>query len=234
MATIFYQNLGPTLLLVGTSTIASTVLGVWMGIYGGWRRGGVGDMSFMTSSLVLYAMPEYVLGILLLLLLAEAVRLFPTGGFESATGGFTGIAKIADILNHLFLPWITLTLAYLGEFYLIMRSSLLDVMGEEYITLARAKGLRDKAVLNRHAVRNALLPTVTLIAFSLGFVLGGAITVERVFSYPGVGDLGWEAIREKDFPLMQGLFLFLSAAVILANLVADLLYGYLDPRVRAA
>jgi peptide/nickel transport system permease protein len=234
VSSVFLHDLTPTMLLVGTSTIASTLAGIWMGIYGGWRRGGVGDVSFMTSSLVLYAMPEYVLGILFLLLFAVTLHLFPTGGSRSVTGEFGFVGTITDSLNHLFLPWITLTLAYLGEFYLIMRSSLLDVMGEEYITLARAKGLREKSVLNKHAVRNALLPTVTLIALSFGFVLGGAITVETVFSYPGVGGLEFQAIREKDYPVMEGLFLYFSAAVIFANLLADLLYGYLDPRVRAA
>jgi peptide/nickel transport system permease protein len=231
---VFFHDLWPTLLLVGTSTIASTMLGIWMGIRGGWRRGGVGDISYMTGSLVLYAMPEYVLGILFLLLFASTFHLFPTGGSRSVTGVHTGLAGLTDTLNHLFLPWITLTLAYVGQFYLIMRSSLLDVLGEEYITLARAKGLREKAVLKRHAVRNALLPTITLIAISFGFVLGGAITVETVFSYPGVGYLELQAVQAKDYPLLQGLFLFFAAAVIFANLVADLLYGYLDPRVRAA
>jgi peptide/nickel transport system permease protein len=234
VSAVFFHDLWPTILLVGTSTVASTLLGIWMGIRGGWRRGGVGDISYMTGSLVLYAMPEYVLGILFLLLFASTFHLFPTGGFRSVTGVHTGLAGVTDVLNHMFLPWITLTLAYVGQFYLIMRSSLLDVMGEEYITLARAKGLREKAVLNRHAVRNALLPTVTLIALSFGFVLGGAITVETVFSFPGVGYLELQAVQSKDYPLLQGLFLFFAAAVIFANLVADLLYGYLDPRVRAA
>jgi peptide/nickel transport system permease protein len=234
VSSVFFHDLWPTLLLVGTSTIASTSLGIWMGIRGGWRRGSVGDISYMTGSLVLYAMPEYVLGILFLLLFASTLHLFPTGGSHSVTGVHTGLAGVTDVINHLFLPWITLTLAYVGQFYLIMRSSLLDVLGEEYITLARAKGLREKAVLNKHAVRNALLPTVTLIALSFGFVLGGAITVETVFSYPGVGFLELQAVQAKDYPLMQGLFLFFAAAVIFANLIADLLYGYLDPRVRAA
>ena len=141
-----------------------------------------------------------------------------------------------DVLNHMFLPWLTLTLAYVGEFYLIMRSSLLDVLGEEYITLARAKGLREKEVPEqaRGAATRCCRPS-RLIALSFAFVLGGAITVEMVFSYPGVGLL-WSSKRSerKDFPLLQGLFLFFALAVILANLVADLLYGYLDPRVRTA
>jgi peptide/nickel transport system permease protein len=134
----------------------------------------------------------------------------------------------------MFLPLITLTLAYIGEYYLLMRSSLLDVLGEEYITAARAKGIRESQVLWRHAVRNALLPTVTLLALSFGFVIGGAITVELVFSYPGLGLLTFEALEAQDYALLQGMFLFFSAAVIVANLVADILYSYLDPRVREA
>jgi len=234
VVTVFMDKLPKTLLLVGTSTAASVALGMVLGIYGGWRRGGAVDNSSMVGSLVLYSMPEFVLGIILLLVLGTWLDLFPSGGYASVTGDFTGFARIADILNHAALPWITLTLAFVGEYYLVMRSSLLDVLGEEYITLARAKGLREKWVLRRHAVRNALLPMVTLIALSFGFVLGGAITVELVFSYPGVGLLYFEALDNQDFPLLQAAFLFFSAAVLISNLIADLLYGYLDPRVKAA
>src|SRR6266508_3377534 len=185
-------------------------------------------------SLVLYAMPEWWLGILLLIFFAVTLGLFPTGGLVSVTQTYTGFGHFVDLLNHLSLPCLPLTLAYLGEYYLLMRSSLLDVLGEEYITLARAKGLREKLVLWRHAVRNALLPTVTLVALNFGYVLAGAITVETVYSYPGLGKLTFDALSAKDFPLLQGMFLFFSLAVIIANLIADLLYAYLDPRVREA
>ena len=135
----------------------------------------------------------------------------------------------------MFLPVVTLTLAYLGEYYLVMRSSLLDVLGEEYITTVRAKGIREDRVLWRHAVRNAMLPTISLIALSFGFVLGGAITVELVFSYPGLGLLTFQALDSQDFLLLQGLFLFFaSVAILVSNLVADLLYSWFDPRVREA
>jgi peptide/nickel transport system permease protein len=134
----------------------------------------------------------------------------------------------------MFLPTLTLTLAYLGEYYLLMRSSLLEVLGEEYVTTARAKGIGEQKVLWHHAVRNALLPTVTLVALSFGFVIGGAVTVELVFSYPGLGLLTFTALDAQDYALLQGMFLFFSLAVILANLAADLLYSYLDPRVREA
>ena len=232
---IYWTRMGKSLILITTSTIASMVIGVLMGIYGGWRRGGRVDNSSMTSSLVLYAMPEFVLGMILLLIFAKWLKWFPAGGYDSRPKtDYTGLSYVADVANHMILPWLTLMLAYLGEFYLLMRSSLLDVLGEDYITLARAKGVREKYVLRRHAVRNALLPTVTLIALSFGFILGGVITVEIVFSYPGVGLLSYHALQNRDFPILQATFLFAAIGVMVANLIADLTYGYLDPRVRRA
>jgi peptide/nickel transport system permease protein len=231
---IYWSRMGKSFLLIVTSTIASIIIGVLMGIYGGWRRGGRVDNSSMVGSLVLYAMPEFVLGMILLLIFGQWLGWFPAGGFETIPQTNTGLDRVSDIANHMVLPWLTLMLAYLGEFYLLMRSSLLDVLGEEYITLARAKGVREKYVLRRHAVRNALLPTVTLIALSFGFILGGVITVEIVFSYPGVGLLSFEALRNRDFPILQATFLFAAIGVLVANLIADLTYAYLDPRVRRA
>lgn len=227
-----------TVLLVGVSTIGSTVIGLLIGIYGGWRRGSAFDVGSLGFSLVTYSMPEFWLGILLLIAFGAGAGIFPAifpiGGVETPGAGFTGLSHILDVANHMFLPAVTLILAFLGEYALIMRSSLLDVMGEDYLTTARAKGLRDALVLRRHAVPNAMLPTVTLVALNLGFVVSGAITVETVFSWPGLGLLSYEALRAPDYPLLQGLFLLFSAGVILANLVADLVYGYLDPRVRRA
>jgi peptide/nickel transport system permease protein len=232
VTTIFGRSLWPTVLLVGTATVFMTIIGLFMGIRGGWNRGSKGDVASMGVSLILYSMPEFWLGMMLLVLLATTLGVFPQGGFQSTQQGITGFDKVIDIINHMFLPALTLTLAYLGEYYLIMRSSLLEVLGEDYITTARAKGIRENKVLWRHAVRNALLPTVTLIALSFGFVIGGAVTVELVFSYPGLGLLTVEALDFQDYALLQGMFLFFSAAVIVANLLADILYSYLDPRVR--
>jgi peptide/nickel transport system permease protein len=231
---IILERLWRTVILVGVATIISTVIGLLMGIYGGWKRGGAFDNSSMVGSLILYSMPEFFLGMLLILLFSSYLGLFPSSGISSAIDAGGGLAGFTDYLNHLFLPMLTLILAYLGEYYLIMRSSLLDTLGEDFITTARAKGVREKWVLRRHAVRNALLPTITLIALSFGFVLGGAITVETVFSYPGLGGLTYSALTARDSPVLQGVFLLSSAAVIFANLFADLIYGYFDPRVREA
>lgn len=231
---VFFAFMWPTLLLVGVSTFFSVLIGVWMGIRAGWRRGGAFDRSSMGVSLVFYSMPEFWLGMLLIMLFSVGLGWFPNAGRATLGADYTGFAAVADVLNHLFLPALTLTLAYLGEYYLVMRSSLLDVLGEEFIQTARAKGVRERMVKNKHAVRNALLPTISLIALSFGFVLGGAITVEVVFSYKGLGGLTYEALQSQDFPLLQAIFLFASAAVIFMNLIADLIYGYFDPRVREA
>jgi len=234
VAGVIAERIWPTVLLVGVATLAATAIGLLIGIYGAWRRGSKLDLGSLGTSLVFYAMPEFWLGILLLMAFAAGLGWFPTGGLVTPGAGLTGVSAATDVLNHLFLPAATLTLGLIGEYALIMRSSLLDVMGEDYLVTARAKGLREALVLRRHAVRNALLPTVTLVALNLGFVVSGAITVELVFSWPGLGLLTAEAAQVPDFPLLQGLFLLFSTTVILANLVADLIYGYLDPRVRAA
>jgi peptide/nickel transport system permease protein len=179
-------------------------------------------------------MPLFFLGILLLLIFGVFLGWFPFAGIETAGANYTGLARLADILNHAVLPGLTLTLGYIGEFALVMRSSLIEVMEEDYVYTARAKGLRDDVVRRKHAVPNALLPTVTLVFLHLGFVIGGAVTVEYVFSWDGLGSLTVAALRAPDLPLLQGLFLLFSVAVIVANLTADLLYAYLDPRIRRA
>jgi len=232
------DKIWPTVLLVGTSTIASAVIGLIIGIYGGWKRGSAFDVGSLGFTLFVYAMPEFWFGILVLMAFAGGVgifpSIFPTGGYETPAAGLTGLRHIVDVLNHMVLPFFVLTVAFLGEYAIIMRNSLIDILGDDFIQTARAKGVREKQILWRHAVPNALLPTMTLTLLSIGFVFGGAITIEFVFSWPGLGWLTVQAIDAKDFPLLQGLFLLFSAAVIVASLLADILYMYLDPRVRAA
>ena len=221
-----------TIALVGVATVLSMVLGILMGISAGWRRGTNQDRALTSSSIVTWLTPDFWLGMILLTLFAVRLGLFPTGGISDPSASDSGLGKLLDQLWHMTLPCVTLAIAYLGEFALVMRSSIVDVMREDYLTLARAKGLRDSQVRDRHAVRNALLPSTALIAINFGFVLSGAIAVETVFSWPGLGLLTYEALRGPDLPMLQGLFLVFSAAVIVFNLLADLVYPYLDPRVR--
>jgi peptide/nickel transport system permease protein len=226
------SRMWPTVLLVGLGTILASWLGVLIGIRGGWRRGSRFDTTSQYSSLVLYAMPEGWLGMLLLLVFSGWLHWFPAGGY--ASGDETGVAHLVDLLDHLFLPLLTLTLGYIGSYSIVMRSSMIDTINEDFVQTARAKGVPERLVRQKHVVPNAFLPTFTLIILSFGFVLGGAIVIETVYSWPGLGLLTYSAITTLDYPVIQGVFLIASAAVIVANLVADITYGYLDPRIKQA
>ncbi len=230
---VIAQRLWPTVLLTLTAIGLATVIGLWLGARAGWRRGTVTDHVSTNTALLFYAMPESWLGLVLLLLLTKG-GLFPTGGLHSAGVDAGSLAGVLDLLWHMALPCLTLTLIYLAQYSLIMRSSILDERHADYLTTARAKGLTDRLVLRRHALPNALLPSVTLIFLELGFVVSGAITVETVFSWQGLGLLSYQALTGPDIPLLQGCFLVFAVGVIGANLVADLLLPVIDPRVRPA
>lgn len=225
------EALWPTLLLVGTSTILSMLIGIMIGIHAGWRRRSAFDVGSTTFSMFTYSVPDFWLGMVCLGAFSVNLGLFPTGGLEDAGSNATGLAKLLDQAHHMALPAFVLAIAYIGEYAIVMRSSLLDTVREDYLQLARAKGLRDADVRRHHAVPNALLPVVSLSALNFGYVLSGAIAVESIFSWPGLGQATLEAIRGPDFPMLQGLFLLFSAALIIANLFVDLLYAWLDPRV---
>jgi len=230
VTTVIGEALWPTILLVGVSTLLS-MIGITIGYRAGWRRGSRFDTTATSLSMLTYAMPEFWIGMVLLGVFAAWLGWFPVGGLEDPGSTATGLAKLLDQFHHMALPAIVLAVAYIGEYMIVARSSMIETLREDYLQLARAKGMRDAEVRRRHAVPNARLPVVSLSAINLGFVLGGAIAVESIFSWPGVGNLTQLAIRGPDFPVLQGLFLLLSAAVIFANLIADLLYGKLDPRV---
>jgi len=231
---VIMDSLWPTVWLVGTATVASMVIGTLLGISAAWKRGTGTDTAATSFSMFTYSMPDFWLAMVLFAIFAVNLPWFPTGGFEDAGSNATGFAAFLDQAHHMVLPAVTLALAYIGEYQILMRASMLDTVREDYLTLARAKGLRDVVVRRRHAVPNALLPLVSLSALNFGYVLSGAIAVEAIFSWPGLGRATFNALEGPDYPMLQGLFLLFSASVIVANLVADLLNGYLDPRVRVA
>jgi peptide/nickel transport system permease protein len=234
VTTLIGERLWPTILLVGTATIVAAALGLWQGARAGWRHGSRFDRISTGTALGLWSVPTFWLGLILLMVLAGGVgplpSLFPTRGMESFDPP-SGPAYGLHVAHHLVLPCLTLVAVVYAQYLLVMRSSLLDEVGSDYLVTARAKGLRDDLVRRRHAVPNAMLPTMTLVFLHLGTVVGGAVTVETVYSWPGLGLLLYEGLRVPDLPLVQGVFVFLSASVILMNVLAEGLYRFLDPRV---
>lgn len=229
------EAVGPTLLLVGTAEVIALSLGLLIGVRAGWKRGGPFDVVSINTSLVLYAVPLFWLGMLLFYFLAtpNGISLLP--GQQMRTPGmvYPGLVdEVIDIGRHLILPATTLALGLLAGYALIMRTSMIETLKEDYVTTARAKGLKEGDVVRRHAVPNALLPTVTIVALTFGYVLGGAIGVEEVYAWPGMGRLIVDSIADRDFPVLQGVFLAIAVSVVVANLIAEVLYGMLDPRVR--
>jgi len=209
------------------------VVGLALGAYSGWRRGGPVDFVGNGVSLILYSAPYFLLGMILLLIFATNLGWFPTFGMLTAGATYSSpVDRLVDFLAHLALPLATVALGLIGQYAIVMRSSIIETSSDDYVTTARGMGLTDGRVLRHHALPNAMLPTVTLVAINLGYVVAGAITVEVVFNWPGLGTLTVEALTARDYPVLQGVFLLLSVSVVLANLGADMVYGVLDPRVR--
>lgn len=226
------QALPNTLLLVGIATILASLLGPYLGLAAGWKRGRGRDTALTQSSVVLYSMPEYWLGTLLIAAFAVSWPLLPAGLRNTPGSTATGWSHYWDVTQHAILPVATLTLSLLGQYTVNMRSSVIDVMQEDYVLTARAIGLTPRQVRRRHVVPNALLPVVTVIGLNFGLILGGVVTIEALFSWPGLGKLTLDAIDAKDYPMLQGIFLLASVMVIVSNLLTDLLYSRLDPRIR--
>lgn len=233
VAEVLMSKLGNTLLLIGLGQVLAIILGVALGLFAGWKRKTALDVGALTFSLIAWATPTFWLGIILLAAGSSWLGL-PTGGIVSpANVGKPLYTVLPDLARHLFLPTLTLTILYLGEYMLIMRSSILEVLSEDYILTAKAKGMSHWQVLWKHALKNAMLPIVTIVALNLGFTVSGAIYIETVFSYDGLGKLFQTALTKQDYPLLQGAFLLLAVSVIIANMLADILYTSLDPRVKA-
>jgi len=231
VAQLLGQSLGNTLLLILPAQILAILVGIALGLLAAWRRGTSIDVSALMFSLFMWSLPTFFLAILLLFAGSQWFDL-PTAGRVTIGANYASWWDgVYDLGRHLLLPTISFTLVLLGEYMLIMRSSVIDVLSEDYILTAKAKGLTTWRIIRDHALKNAMLPMVTLIALNLGFTVSGAIQVESVFSYPGLGYRTVEAVGNRDFPVLQGAFLLLAVCVVVANLAAELVYGWIDPRV---
>ncbi len=220
-----------TVLLLGGSTIVSFFISLYLGVFSAHKRGTTVDqVSFMTL-LFFYAMPSFWIGTLLLLIFAYYLKLSPPNA-AAYFSSFHGIAYYLAVLKAMILPFTSLTLISIGGFYLIQRSTAIDIINEDFVTVLKAKGLKDRSILYKHVLRNAILPTLTIFAISMGFVLSGAVITETIFGWPGLGYWTYMAIVTQDFPLEQAIFFIISLMVVLANFIADISYGLLDPRIR--
>ena len=230
VTSLLAERLPWTLLLVGTSVVLSTLIGAALGFRSAWRRGTRSDVRTLTGVMVADSFPPFFVALLLMLLFSVQLKLLPVFGALPASGA-EGLAFAVEVARRAVLPIAALTLAGIGSAYLVARSSAVSELGEDYVTMAAAKGLGPAGV-RRHARRNALVPVWTVAMLNVGALFGGAAPVETVFSYPGLGRLIYESVLSRDYPVLQGCFLLIALGVIAANLVAELVYPFLDPRVR--
>jgi peptide/nickel transport system permease protein len=224
---VIAQRIPVTLLLMVPSLILTILIGVLLGVIGARRPFSATDRFLSSFAFFFYAMPAFWLGFVLLTFFVLFLHVLPAEGITSVAGH----GSITDVLSHLLLPTVSLTLVNLANFSLLMRSSLMEVMDQNYIMTAKGKGLSERLIFFRHAMRNALLPTVTMTGLFVGFLLTGAILIESVFTWPGLGLLTFQSIESRDYPIILSLFFIFSIMIIIANLVTDVIYGFLDPRI---
>ncbi|AKB81814.1 Oligopeptide transport system permease protein OppB [Methanosarcina barkeri 3] len=221
-----------TILIVVSATVISTISGVVLGTLSAKNRKKGSDRIMMTGMIAFAEIPSFLLGLILLLIFSVYLRFFPLAGAVTPFAHYNGPTdQVLDILYHAFLPVLTLSLSQLTGVYLLTRNTLITVTTKDYIRTARAKGLGEKNVWIRHALRNALLPVVTRTGFMIGIMMGGVVLVENVFSYPGIGMTLRSAVVGRDYPLIQGILLIIAVSILICNLLVDKIYGKLDPRV---
>jgi len=235
VAEILQERITNTLILLGAATVIVVIIGIVAGVIAAARRGTKVDTAVVMSSLIAWSLPTFWTGLVLIIILGVYLDAFPVSGMISPGMGSTvSWRNLADMGQHLILPTLTLAIVDMGQFALITRSSLIDVLTEDYILIAKAKGLSARKVLWGHGVPNALLPVITTTALYVSLVVGGAIQVETVFSWPGMGRLMYDAVLRRDYPLLEASFLLSAATVILANFLSDIAYLLIDPRVKEA
>lgn len=226
------EAMGNTLPMVGVGTLLAILLGIVTGVVAAWWRGRFTGSAATAVAIFFYSVPAQWLALVLLMWFAGVL---PTHGMTDPYLLDTSLgARLADIARHMVLPSLTMMLIVYGEYTLVVRSAMMESLGEDYVLTARAKGLHPRRILRTYALRNAMLPTATLIGLSLGYLVGGVILLETVFSWPGIGYATYQAVIQRDYPMLQGSFLVLTISVVFFNLLTDLLYFRLDPRIRTS
>lgn len=233
VASLIAQRIGPTILLVITAQILSILIGVFLGVIAARKPNGVMSGFVSVFATIGYAVPVFWTGIMLIILFASVFPIFPVEGMQSVRlRGADVFTKTLDIAHHLILPAFTLAIIYLAQYARLSRASMLEVLGSDYIRTARAKGAAEKTVLFKHALRNAALPILTVAGLQFGNLISGALLVETVFNWPGMGRLAFDSILRRDYPTIMGVLFFASAMVVVANILTDISYRWADPRLR--
>ncbi|WP_199252705.1 ABC transporter permease [Chachezhania sediminis] len=227
------ERIGATLLLVVTALLVALILGTVLGVFSARKRRSVLSHLVTVIALAGFSAPVFWVGIMLILLLSVSIPLLPISGMTSSSADLTGIAHVLDVLHHLVLPALTLATIYLAFYSRLSRASMLEVLGSDYIRTARAKGLPQRMVIYKHALRNAILPVVTFAGLQFGQLISGAVLVETVFAWPGLGTLAFESILRRDTPTLLGILFFSSMMVVVMNLLTDVVYRLVDPRIQA-
>jgi peptide/nickel transport system permease protein len=228
---LILARLGPTLLLMGTTIVLSIGFGILLGLVAATKPNGWRDNLISVVALISYATPLFWVGLMLILVFAIKLGWLPTSGMENIAAFNTGWAQVGDIARHLVLPALTLSLFYLALYVRLMRSAVLEQAGKDYVTTARAKGLTERRIMFGHILRNACLPIVTMAGVQIGNLIGGSVIVESVFAWPGFGLLAFEALFTRDLNLLMGIFFISACLVVGVNIVVDLVYSFLDPRI---
>jgi len=231
---VIWTYLPNTLILMLTAFVIAYILGITIGVFTGWYRGSRFEKSAVVTALTARSVPTFWVGLMILWIFGAGLGVIPMSGMTSPgtePGGFWAMVFSVDFIRHLIAPASVLAFYYMGYPLLIMRSSMMEVLSEDFIDVCRAKGLSERAVMFKHAARNAMLPIVTAAAIALGYAVGGSVLIETVFAWPGIGREMVRAVLRRDFPVAQGTFMVLAGTIIILNFVADLMYGYLDPRV---
>ena len=229
---LIWQRLGPTLLLTVTALVFATIVGLLLGMLAAVRRGKMLDRVSQSAALVGYSVPEFWLGQLLILLFAVGLAWLPSQGMTTVRSQAQGFDAVLDTLKHLLLPALALSVRYIALITRITRASMLEVLNSDFVLAARAKGVLERRVLFSHILKNAAAPIITVLGFNFGYVLAGSALIETVFGWPGLGRLLFDSISKRDYPVLTGILLLLSISVVVANLLTDLAYALLDPRVR--
>jgi len=231
---LILDRLGPTLLLMGATIVLAVGVGSVLGLLAATGLNGWRDSIISVLALVSYATPLFWVGLMLILVFSVNLGWFPTSGMETIAAFNTGWDRVLDIAHHLVLPALTLSLFYLALYTRLMRASMLEQQGMDYVTTARAKGLTERRIVWRHVLRNALLPVVTMAGVQVSSLIGGSVIVETVFGWPGLGQLAFESLFARDLNLLLGIFLLSAVLVLVVNLAVDILYTLLDPRIDLA